>query len=142
MAGRLLQSFSYSSFRTLRFKRVAFFTMLTEIEALLLGIGIHAHANQDVANLEDNECADGRESNGDQDANRLVQNLPRITVDQTQGNHFTVDGCVVDDVGGEHSRQQRAQRTARGMNAESIERIVITEQVLDGSHHQKTKDAG
>ena len=39
--------------------------MLAEIETLLLRIGIDAHADQDVANLEDNECAHGGERDGD-----------------------------------------------------------------------------
>src|SRR5579863_64198 len=141
MAGRLLRSFSYFLFIYLRLERVAFFAVLAEIEALLLGIVVHAHANQDVANLEDNECAHACESEGDQNADRLVQNLSRIAVDQTQRNYLTVNRRIVYKVGGEYSGQQGACGPADTVDTEGVERIVVTEHVLDGGHHQVADDA-
>ena len=55
--------------RLLRFEEVAFFAVLAEIETLLLDIGVNAHADQGVADLEDNECTRRRKNNGGQNAN-------------------------------------------------------------------------
>ena len=65
---------------------------------------------------------------------------PGIAVHQAERHHFAVDRRVVDGVGGEDSGQQRAQRSARAVDAESIERIVIAEHVFDRGDHPEAED--
>jgi hypothetical protein len=81
---------------TLCFEEIAFLTVLAQVETLLLGIVLNANANQNVADLEDNERPHDRESNRDQNADRLVEDLPGITIHQTERDDLTVNLRVVD----------------------------------------------
>src|ERR1700733_2935683 len=64
------------------FENVSFFAVLAEIEALLLVTRIHAHTNQRIAHLKDNECPRCRENDRNSHACRLIQNLYRVSVHQ------------------------------------------------------------
>src|SRR5579862_6317105 len=76
---------------TLSLEEITFFTVLAEIETLFFAIRVHAHPDQHVANLEDNQRSHDREPDGNQHPDRLIQNLSRIAVHQPQRDHFSVD---------------------------------------------------
>ena len=65
-------------------------------------------------------------------ANRLVENLPGVSIHQPERKSLSrgVLEAVVHQIGGEDAREQRAQRSARAVDAEGIERIVIAEDLL------------
>ena len=67
------------------------------------------------------------------DADHLIQHLARVAVHQPE--RMSLAGCVfqrvVDGIGGEDAGQNRAQRAARAMDAEGIQRIVVTELLFD-----------
>src|SRR6202142_2212621 len=50
--------------------------------------------------------------------------------------------CAADFLAGEDARQQRADDAANAVHAESVERVVITERVFQGSGSEETQHAG
>ena len=64
-------------------------------------------------------------------ADRLIQHLRRLPSTMPSGSTYRRrPSTVVDHAGGEDAGEDRAQRSARAVHAEGIERIVIAELVL------------
>ena len=61
----------------------------------------------------------------------LIRDLLGLAVDQPERQHFAagVLQAIVDSAGREHAGEQRAQRSARAVHAEGVQRVVVAELV-------------
>src|SRR5262249_3944585 len=127
----------------LRLEEVTFLAVQTHVHALDLRVLIHAHADQRVADLQNDPCAHDGQHPRHRDADQLVPDLPDVAVHPSERQRLAggVLKTVVDQVGGEDAREDCAYGAARAVHAERIERIVITELALHYRDHEVAYDA-
>src|SRR5204862_1628373 len=106
---------------------VSFFAVLREVEALAFVLGGDAQADEGIDQLEQEERADDGQDPGHQHAERLVEQLAGVAFEQAAWKRVAV--CVfenwVHSAGGKNTSEQRAQRAARAVHTEGVERIVV-----------------
>src|SRR5207248_6177459 len=107
------------------FQIVAFLTMLRDVQPFDLMVLAHPHADQQIGDLQKNNCADQRHDPGSQNPNQLIAYLRPVSIDRAYGFAGAKDG--VDRLRGKDPGEQRAHCSARAMDAESIERVIIAE---------------
>src|SRR5207248_5613645 len=88
-----------------------------------------------LGNLEQNEGADGGDAPGECDGGELVHDLDGISVDRA-----AVTG--IDPGDGEDAGEDRPDGSADAVDAESVERVVVAEDVLHGGGAEETGRAG
>ena len=113
--------------------------MHAEVEAFHFVLLGGAHADQQVADLENDQGPDDGQHPGYGDGNGLVEHLAGVAVDPAHGL-AGVD--VVDLLGGEDAGKERAQSSADAVHAEGIQGVVIVELLLDGGDHEEADHAG
>ena len=71
-------------------------------------------------------------------ADHLIHHLRAVAVHHAERQRLAggILQRVVDRVGGEHAGEDRAQSSARAVDAERVERVVIAELRLDARHHE------
>jgi len=79
------------------------------------------------------------------DAGSLVEHLAPVSVqcaggDRVAGGVFAEGG--VNGAGGKEAGEQRTQGSAGSMNAEGVQRVVVTEEALHDEDHKEAEDAG
>src|SRR5215208_3010724 len=95
----------------------------------------HAQANGDVDNLEDDPGHGSRERPHGHHGNRLLQQLPRVAVEETIGTGR------VDAGRREQSGCQRAPDAAHAMDREDVERVVDPNVPLQDVDREEAEDA-
>src|SRR5258708_17027453 len=112
--------------------------MQHDIEALALLVRRDAQAvGQQADDLEDDEGDDGAVGDRDRHAIKLRADLPDIAVDPAHRRFGPGH-----DLRRERAGQNGAQRAADAMDAERIERIVVTQRVLERGAGEEADDAG
>src|SRR5713101_5453018 len=97
--------------------------MERHVEPLTFDLLVDTQADDRLDRHEDNEAADSVVSNHDPDADELIDDLPGIAFDKAGRSAILVDG--------EDTGQNRTGGTPHGMDAETIERVVIAENALE-----------
>src|ERR1700722_12245816 len=69
-------------FMSSRFEIITLFAVHANVQAFQLLVGRNAYADQHIANLEDDEGPNDRETPGDGHADYLIQHLTRMSIDQ------------------------------------------------------------
>ena len=103
-----------------------------------------AQTDDDINDFQNHECADNRQSDADADADELIDDLSRISFDQTDGQNisaFTFENRV-DRARRKNSGHNRAENSADAVNAENVQRVVITEKFFDFANHKITNRTG
>src|SRR5260221_3526422 len=98
-------------------------TVEREIETLALDLLRHPQAYKDVDDLEDDQSHDDVVDEHGADADRLVDGLHPIALEQARGATVLTDR--------KHAGQQRAGGSADRMHPERVERVVVAEHVLE-----------
>src|ERR1039458_2219763 len=130
--------------RRLPFESIPLLAVHAQIQALDLLVPGDAHSDEEVADLEDNQGADYREDPCDGAAGGLVENLAGVAIHQAQrqGMPGRILETIVHQVGGEDAGEERAQSSTGAVDAEGIERVVVSENSLDLADHEITNHAG
>src|SRR5207253_6323121 len=81
-----------------------------------------------------------REGPRHEHAHQLVSHLAPVTIEPAHRLSHAKDG--IHDLLRENAGQQRANRAARAVHAESIERVIITEGRLDPGDHREATYSG
>src|SRR5260370_16757336 len=97
--------------------------MERHVEALAFDLLVDTQADDRLDRHEDNEAADGVISDDDPDADELIDDLPGIALDKAGRSAILVDG--------EDTGQNRTSGPPYGMDAKTIERVVIAEDALE-----------
>src|ERR1700730_11069070 len=103
------------------------------IETVALHLGGDAQADEEIDELEDDQRDDGIIDDDDDDAFDLVDQLPRIPLDQALGSAVLLNG--------KHAGQDRTGGAADRVHSEAVERIVVSKRRLDPSDGDVTHDA-
>src|SRR5205807_8616374 len=101
---------------------ISFFSMLTEVESLELLLLADSQAHRGVENLKNNQRPDDGDGDSRPDAGRLIDDLPGISFEKPNGEFFIGN----DGRSRKYARKERAQRSADAVNAEGIQRVVVT----------------
>ena len=107
--------------------------MQAGIEPLHFLIFGDAKADGGIHDLEDHQGSYDTEAPGDGNADSLIEHLAGVAVDQAEGLSFAggVFERVVDGIGGEDAGEDCADRSARAVDTEGIEGIVVAELLFD-----------
>ena len=118
---------------TLVLEDISLLVVHAEIQAVAFLLPGDAQADGDVDDFQDGKRTHDGQAPGDRGAAELVEDLAAVAVHQAERLYFAgnVLEPVVDGAGGEDAGEQGAQRTTGAVYAEGIQRVVITELVLD-----------
>src|SRR5580704_6827413 len=105
-----------------------------EIETLLLDLGGHPQPDDHVDDLENDQRHDHVVDEDRADADRLVDDLHRIALEQSGGAAVLADR--------EHAGENRAGGAADPVHPEGVERVVVAERVLEAGAAPVADDAG
>src|SRR6476659_1247422 len=111
-------------------------SMQVDIETFDFGSLTDPQANDEVDDLEDDVGHDRAVDEGASHIVELDQHLMRVAVGQP------TFAQRVDGVGSECTRQHGTKRATHGMHAERIQRIVITEELLNVHRREVADDSG
>src|SRR5687767_4632203 len=93
-----------------------------DVEALDLGRFADANYDRELQHHEDDEGGDAAPLNGCEDAVHLDRHLSEVALEETS--------LAAESLHREHARQDGADDTADGMNAEDVEAVVIAQHLL------------
>src|SRR5690349_16018267 len=105
-----------------------------EIEAFALHLFLHAQADHDVDDLQDDERHHEVVDEHDADADALVDDLRGIALDQAGRAAVCLDR--------EHAGEDRTGGAAERVHAEGVERVVVAEHVLEAGDAPVADHAG
>src|SRR3984957_11925296 len=105
-----------------------------EIEAVAFDFFADAQADHQVNDLENDQCHDSVVGEDDADADALIDHLAPVAFDRARSAAVCVDG--------EYAGQDGAGGAADAVHAEAIERVVVTEHVLQSGAAPVTDEAG
>lgn len=118
-------------------KDVSFFSVLGEVESLDFVVLRNPKTNRGIENLQDDQRADDRQCRCGSDPDHLIDELLDTAFDEA------VDlGVAGDCPGREHSREQRSDGASNSVHPERIERVVVSEAILDGCTAEEADVAG
>src|SRR5262245_50243899 len=113
---------------TLRFQIVRFFAVLSNVQAFHFVLFRDAETGNQVGYFENHDRAEQSETPGEEYSDQLISHLAPIPV--ARAHRLAVAKNWIDDGLCEHSRQQRAYRSARAVHAKSVQRVIIPEERL------------
>src|SRR3984893_6086437 len=99
------------------------FAVHCEIEALALHVLADSQPDKGIERAKNDQRHDGVIGEDDDDPCELIEHLHCVALDEAGSTTIGLDR--------EHAREQRAGNAAERMHAESIERIVVAEHVLE-----------
>src|SRR5260370_24532831 len=117
----------------LRIKVISLFAVLRNVQSFDLVLFWHAHASDQVDDLEQHEGSYQRKNPRNQNAHELVTDLAPMSVKAAHGFAGSKDG--VDHLLSEDAGEQRSNCAARPVDAESIQRVIIPEDGLYLGYH-------
>src|SRR5262249_25407069 len=121
-----------------RFKYIPLFTVHAGIQALDLLFLINPHTDGGIDDFQNDERAHNRQRPRDQAADKLIAPLCRVALHEPGRLSLPrrVLQTIVDEVRRKNTGKNRAQRSARAMYAERVERVIVSELALDARHHE------
>jgi hypothetical protein len=116
----------------------------TDVKAVYLSFLGGPHSDNKIHKSQNDPGANESQTPTDGDANTLIENLARVPVDPTEREQLApgILQAIVDGIGCEYSREQRAQSSARAVNAESIESVIVDEPALHRGDHEEAEHTG
>jgi hypothetical protein len=101
--------------------------VLRQVQPLKFVFARNTHPYKEIGHFQHRECSPNRQTPGDQYTHELIENLARISVEnsQRQGVALSIMENRIDHRKGENSGHQSPQRASGAMNAERVERIVV-----------------
>src|ERR1700739_1677997 len=121
-----------------KFPVITLFSMLGEIEALNFMMFRNTQTHDNIDDFQDRKRSRNRQRSRNANANGLVQKLMRVPF-QSAGCEYA-SACIFEDgihrAAGEDAGKQCAQSSACAVNAEGVERVVISEASFYMRDHQ------
>src|SRR5579875_3820290 len=112
--------------------------MLREVETLDFMFHIHTDTDDQIHNLKQNESDNCSQRPGNDDGNKLVNNLTGMTVNQSRRKNMSA-GILedrVDHTCSKNTGQQCAYGSADSVHSKGVQGIIISEFVFDRRNHE------
>ena len=102
--------------------------MLRQVQPLYFLFFGDTQTDQKIGQLQKHRCADNRQAPGDRDADQLIHELMRISVQHpnTQGPSGRVVKDRIHGGNREDSRKERAQCSAGAVDTKGVEGVVVS----------------